>query len=273
MVEVLCLCWDLLFLNKHFPVVLTLDLRSCRAPALRKPNKEQLICCCNGLAMRTDAHLKYSSIVALHTFGWNKTRTGPLPEFPLKSLGLLFCFTSHNFSTSVSPTRSALARSMTDLLGGEWRAQQRCCCSQIVLFLFLQQRGGEMRDSRLPYGARHADRWGVHYERRPSQCLIHHDERSVRQLRGTEDDRCGRTGAAQDCHAQGKQLPAMDEDVRLVTAKIGLRWFLLPLDLPNSGGISKSSISVVAEIRKCEITRCYLDLKAAGCFQQPLLTQ
>lgn len=31
-------------------------------------------------------------------------------------------------------------------------------CSQTVLLLLLQQRGGEMRYSRLPYGACHVDR-------------------------------------------------------------------------------------------------------------------
>nr|XP_054486441.1 pumilio homolog 2 isoform X8 [Agelaius phoeniceus] len=66
----------------------------------------------------------------------------------------------------------------------------------------VQQRGGEVRDARVARGASPADRRGVLPERRPAQCLIHHDEGPVRQLRRAEDDRHGRARPEEDHHAQ-----------------------------------------------------------------------
>lgn len=42
-------------------------------------------------------------------------------------------------------------------------------------------------------------------DRGPPQCLIHHDEGPVRQLRGAENDRRGRADPAEDRNAQGKR--------------------------------------------------------------------
>lgn len=67
--------------------------------------------------------------------------------------------------------------------------------------LFFQQRGREVRDPRVPGRTGSADRRSVQPDRGPPQCLIHHDEGSVRQLRGAEDDRRGRAHAAQNRNA------------------------------------------------------------------------
>lgn len=52
-------------------------------------------------------------------------------------------------------------------------------------------------------GASHADWWSVQYGRWAPQCLIHHDEGPVCQLRCAENDWCCWTNTAQDCNAQG----------------------------------------------------------------------
>lgn len=65
-----------------------------------------------------------------------------------------------------------------------------------------------MCDPRFADGARPAGGRGLQRERRPPQCLIHHDEGPVRQLCGAEDDRRGRAHTAQDRHAQGSVLCA-----------------------------------------------------------------